>query len=100
MSETTVKADRGTDVILHLKADEREFLNDWTLRETITKFSDHISTPVYLYEAPKDDEKKEDDKKEASSPEDVWHQSMTPRPFGRSRPRTSRTKNTRPSTRT
>lgn len=74
MSETTVKADRGTDVILHLKADEREFLNDWTLRETITKFSDHISTPVYLYEAPKDDEKKEDDKKEASSPEDVWHQ--------------------------
>ena len=55
MSETTVKADRGTDVILHLTADEREFLNDWTLRETITKFSDHISTPVYLYEAPKDD---------------------------------------------
>ena len=59
-SEETTKADRGTDVILHLKADETSFLNDWTLRETITKYSDHISTPVYLWEEAPEDEKDKD----------------------------------------
>ena len=68
-SEETVKADRGTDVILHLKSDETGFLDDWTLRETITKYSDHISTPVYLWEPPKADDKKEDAPKDGE-----WHQ--------------------------
>lgn len=41
---------RGTQIILHLKDDETEFLDTWKLRECITKYSDHISTPVELYE--------------------------------------------------
>ena len=61
-----VKA-RGTEIILHLKADEGRFLQTWTLREAIEKYSDHIAVPVYLweekYEAPKEGEK-EDEKKE------------------------------------
>ncbi|GGO72309.1 molecular chaperone HtpG [Bowmanella pacifica] len=43
------KAGRGTDVILHLKADEKEFLDDWRLRSIIGKYSDHISVAVQMY---------------------------------------------------
>ena len=56
-SGTAEKASRGTDVVLHLKKDETAFLDPWTLRSTITKYSDHIATPVYLWEE-KTDEKK------------------------------------------
>ena len=49
-SELTTRAERGTDVILHMKKDEETFLAPLTLRETITKYSDHISVPVYLFE--------------------------------------------------
>ena len=49
-SELTTRASRGTDVILHLRDEDKNFLDPWTLRETITKYSDHISTPVYLLE--------------------------------------------------
>ena len=51
---------RGTDIILHIKDSESEFLDSWRLREAITKYSDHISVPVELYEeqyeAPKEGE--------------------------------------------
>src|SRR4029079_7101864 len=34
------KNTRGTEIILHLKADDEEFLNSWRLRSIITKYSD------------------------------------------------------------
>jgi molecular chaperone HtpG len=37
---------RGTDITLHLKADESEFLEEWRLRQIVTKYSDHISVPI------------------------------------------------------
>lgn len=43
------KAGRGTDVILHLRSDEEEFLDDWRLRSVVSKYSDHISVPVEMY---------------------------------------------------
>jgi molecular chaperone HtpG len=46
------KAERGTDIILHLKEDEHEFLNDWQLKSVVSKYSDHISIPVEMYTAP------------------------------------------------
>jgi len=46
--ETIEKASRGTDVILHLKDDEKEFLDGWRLRSIIGKFSDHIALPVEM----------------------------------------------------
>jgi molecular chaperone HtpG len=45
----TIKAERGTEVILHLKKEEQEeFLDDWRLRSIIRKYSDHISFPVQM----------------------------------------------------
>jgi molecular chaperone HtpG len=43
------KAGRGTDVILHLRSDEEEFLDDWRLRSVVSKYSDHISVPVEMF---------------------------------------------------
>ncbi len=39
---------RGTSVILHLKADEDEFLKRWQLRSLITKYSDHVAFPIRM----------------------------------------------------
>jgi molecular chaperone HtpG len=38
--------ERGTAVILHLKADEDEFLKGWELRSLIRKYSDHVAFPI------------------------------------------------------
>ena len=46
--ETVEKADRGTQVVLHLKADEADFADGWRLRSVIKKYSDHISLPVIM----------------------------------------------------
>ncbi|OCH98667.1 molecular chaperone HtpG [Legionella jamestowniensis] len=51
------KAERGTEVIIHLKNDEDEFLSDWRLRNIITKYSDHICWPIVMKK--RDDENKE-----------------------------------------
>lgn len=57
------KKSRGTDVILHLREDEKEFLNEWRLREIIGKYSDHIGLPVEMLTKEYDDEGKECGKK-------------------------------------
>jgi len=51
------KADRGTSVTLHLRADEDEFLNGWKLREVLRRYSDHISLPVQMLKEEWDAEK-------------------------------------------
>lgn len=53
------KKNRGTDVILHLREDEKEFLNEWRLREIIGKYSDRIGLPVEMLTKEYDDEGKE-----------------------------------------
>ncbi|WP_035057318.1 molecular chaperone HtpG [Andreprevotia chitinilytica] len=58
--EEVQKAGRGTEIVLHLKEGEDEFLNDWRLRSIITKYSDHISLPILMKKrAEYDDEGKE-----------------------------------------
>jgi len=42
------KSERGTEIILHLKEKETEFLEDWRLRSIITKYSDHITLPISM----------------------------------------------------
>lgn len=41
---------RGTEIILHLKKDEDEFLDNWRLRNIVTKYSDHILLPIQMME--------------------------------------------------
>lgn len=46
--EDTNVTERGTTVVLHLKADEDEFLNAWKLRSLVTKYSDHVAFPIRM----------------------------------------------------
>jgi len=39
---------RGTTIVLHLKADEDEFLKGWELRSLVRKYSDHVAFPIRL----------------------------------------------------
>lgn len=45
------KANRGTDIILHLKEEESEYADDWRLKSIVTKYSDHISVSVEMLTA-------------------------------------------------
>ncbi len=56
--ETATKERRGTDVTLHLKAEEKEFLDPYIVRQIVKKFSDFIEHPVVM-----DVEKEEKGKK-------------------------------------
>jgi molecular chaperone HtpG len=44
---------RGTRVVLHLKPDERRFLDEWELRELVRRYSDYVSHPIQLRVGPK-----------------------------------------------
>ncbi len=46
--EALPKDKRGTDVILTLKDDAKEFLDPWKLRSLVKKFSDYVEHPVVL----------------------------------------------------
>ncbi len=56
--EEIEKDSRGTEVILHLKKGEDEFLSSWRLRSIISTYSDHVPLPIEMLE--------EDDKGEAT----------------------------------
>ncbi|MEI7611906.1 MAG: molecular chaperone HtpG [Betaproteobacteria bacterium] len=57
--EMVEKAGRGTEVTLHLRAEEDEFLSSWKLRQTVRKYSDHITLPILMNKEKWDEEKKE-----------------------------------------
>ncbi len=57
--ENVEKAERGTEITLHLREDEEEFLQDYRIRNIIKKYSDHITLPIIMPRIQFDDEKKE-----------------------------------------
>ncbi len=65
--ESITKQSRGTDIVLHMREEGKEFLNEWRLKEVISKYSDHIGIPVSIQTDARDDEGKETGEK-------VWEQ--------------------------
>lgn len=68
--EAQDKEARGTSITLYLREDCKDFADDWRVRSVIKKYSDHISVPVLMKEAPLpagDDA--DDEKTEAAEPE-------------------------------
>jgi molecular chaperone HtpG len=53
------KPGRGSDIRLHLREGEDEFLSAWKLKSIIRKYSDHISLPILMRKEEWDEEKKE-----------------------------------------
>lgn len=62
------KKERGTRIVLHLRDEEDEFLNDWKLRSLVTKYSDHISIPVEMWKEGKPESEGEDGEKTPAEP--------------------------------
>jgi molecular chaperone HtpG len=56
--EAIDKAGRGTDITLHLREGEDEFLSAWKLKSIIRKYSDHISLPILMQKEEWDEEQK------------------------------------------
>jgi molecular chaperone HtpG len=56
--ETVEKRTRGTDVILHLREGEDDFLSDFRLKALARKYSDHIAIPIVMQKLQWSDEKK------------------------------------------
>ncbi|MDQ7969131.1 MAG: molecular chaperone HtpG [Oxalicibacterium faecigallinarum] len=57
--EAIDKPNRGTDIILHLREGEDEFLSSWKIKSIIRKYSDHISLPIVMQKEEWDQEKNE-----------------------------------------
>ena len=57
--EMVEKATRGTDIVLHLREGEDEFLSSWKLKQIVRKYSDHITLPILMKAEKWDEEKKE-----------------------------------------
>ncbi|MGZ9030437.1 MAG: molecular chaperone HtpG, partial [Burkholderiaceae bacterium] len=57
--EPAERAEAGTDVILHLRDGEDEFLSAWKLKGILTRYSDHISLPIRMRKEQWDEDKNE-----------------------------------------
>lgn len=64
----TEKDARGTEIVLHLKDDEKEFADNFRLRHIIKQYSDHISLPINMLEVIPPAEEKEGEEKEVVVP--------------------------------
>jgi molecular chaperone HtpG len=63
-----IECDRhGTEVILHIKEAEKDFLNTWTIRSLISRYSDHIGFPIRMQEKGEDDKLEWKDVNKASA---------------------------------
>ena len=71
--ETIEKESRGTEVTLHLREDDQEFLDSWRVRQVINKFSDHLAIPIEMPKESVDDESEEGEEK-SKDKEIEWEQ--------------------------
>lgn len=62
--ETIEKAVKGTEIVLHLKEDMDEFLEEFRLKNIISTYSDHINFPIKMYKSEWNEETKESTKTE------------------------------------
>ena len=58
--ESFDRKEHGTQIVLHLREGEEDFLNGWKLRSIIRKFSDHISLPIEMLKEHYGEEKEEE----------------------------------------
>ncbi|MCB1858107.1 MAG: molecular chaperone HtpG [Gammaproteobacteria bacterium] len=71
--ETIERTPRGTEITLHLREDEAEFVENYRIRDIIHKFSDHLSIPVEM-QAEHLDEDVEDKEEKQKDKEPTWEQ--------------------------
>jgi len=48
------RAQRGTEIVLHLKSDQRQFVEEWTLKDLVGRYSDYVAYPIKIEKKDKD----------------------------------------------
>ena len=68
---------RGTEVVLHLKEDAKEFADDYRLRSIVRRYSDHIAVPVQMrrHKREKDEEVATDEWETVNEAKALWTRS-------------------------
>lgn len=68
--EDTGKEGKGTDIIVHLKEEEKKYLDEWEIRSIVKKYSDFIEYPIVMeVEREKESELKKGEKYKAKEEE-------------------------------
>ena len=88
------RATRGTVITLHIMEEEKEFLDEWKVREILEKYCGYMSVPVYLekVEPPKKEEEKADadkaekDQEAESGKEEEKKEPEAPKPINETHP--------------
>jgi molecular chaperone HtpG len=62
------KATRGTEIVLHIREEEKEYVDNWKLRSIVSKYSDHISIPVKMWKDPVEESEGPDGEKTPAVP--------------------------------
>ncbi|WP_413723648.1 molecular chaperone HtpG [Sodalis sp. RH16] len=65
------KPERGTEITLHMREGEDEFLDDWRLRSIISKYSDHIALPVEIETRSKPEKEGDAEDQDAQAADDA-----------------------------
>lgn len=71
--ETIERAARGTEVTLHLRDDEDEFLSGYGLRTIVRKYSDHVTLPIVM----KSEEQDKDEWEVVNKASALWTRSRS-----------------------
>jgi len=66
------KETRGTDIILHLKEDEKSYTEEWEIKDIVKKYSDYISYPVVMDTTKKEDDKEVTEEETLNSMKAIW----------------------------
>ena len=75
--EDTKKETKGTEIVLHIKEDEKEFAAEYRLKSIITKYADHIQIPIMMLETTEvesDEEVKEGEEAKEKATVTEWKQ--------------------------
>lgn len=66
--ETINKKERGTEIVLHMKKDADEYLDEHRIRHIITKYCDHINLPVMMLKTQIETEQEKKEEKDITPP--------------------------------
>ncbi len=75
--ESAEREGRGTDVVLHLKAEEDGFLGEWALRDLVRKYSDFVRHPIRLEVEKETDGKKQRELEQVNRANAIWTRPKT-----------------------
>ena len=66
------RTEPGTSITLHLREDQTQFAEEWTLRDLVRRYSDFIAYPIFLKVAGKKEEDKKDEEKPLNTMVALW----------------------------